>query len=216
MPDSTSIEGAENTRPDREGAAEAESANRSATSGEGARLTEAAGDGADLSPAAESHIWHGRTRWKHYSGRIALWATGSLVALGGLFRLASQWAWVSGWMAFGIGVVVSLVLAILLLGRPFLSIFGRRYRLTSQRIFVEKGILSRTTDQTELIRVDDVRIYKSLLDRLFGLGTVAIRSTDATDAEIQIEGIADPDGVGETIRSRMRAMRGKSLFVENL
>ncbi len=217
MPDPSSIESTPDARSDRVSGAGAGSADHSATEhGEGARLAEAAGDGADLSPAGESDIWTGRTRWKHYSGRIAVWVIGSGGAIVLLLRLSAAWEWMSGWMALWAGVALALLLAIVLLGRPFLSIFGRRYRLTSQRLFIEKGVLSRTTDQTELIRVDDVRIYKSLFDRLFGLGTVVVRSTDASDAEIRIEGIADPDGVGETIRSRMRAMRGKSLFVESL
>ncbi|MFQ5462569.1 MAG: PH domain-containing protein [Phycisphaerae bacterium] len=217
MQDPTSTKGTGNVQPDPENRAGTNRANPpAALQGEGARLTEAAGDGADLAPAAESDIWRGRTQWRHFSGRIGIWAMGSMAGLGILLRLSSQWTWMSTWMAFGLGVGVAVVLAILLLGRPFLAIFGRRYRLTSQRLFIEKGILSRTIDQTELIRVDDVRIYKSLLDRLFGLGTVVIRSTDASDAEIRIEGVADPDGVGETIRAQMRAMRGKSLFVESL
>ena len=51
---------------------------------------------------------------------------------------------------------------------------------------------------------------------MFGLGTVAIVSTDATDRETVLTGIAEPDKVAEAIRSRMRTMRSKSLFIENL
>jgi hypothetical protein len=71
-------------------------------------------------------------------------------------------------------------------------------------------------DQTELIRVDDVRVKKSMMDRLFGLGSVETLSTDQTDRETMIAGIAEPDKVAEAIRARMRTMRKKSLFVENL
>jgi hypothetical protein len=71
-------------------------------------------------------------------------------------------------------------------------------------------------DQTELIRVDDVRIHKTLLDRIFGLGTIAILSTDATDREVVIAGVADPDQVAEALRRNMRTLRQKSLFVEHL
>jgi len=81
---------------------------------------------------------------------------------------------------------------------------------------LERGILSQTIDQTELIRVDDVRVRKSLLDRVFGLGDVEITSTDASDRLVVLEGIRDPDQVAEDIRSRMRSLRKSSLFIENL
>jgi hypothetical protein len=64
--------------------------------------------------------------------------------------------------------------------------------------------------------VDDVRLYKPLLNRVFGLGSVAVVSTDATDREVLITGIADPDRVAEAIRGQMRALRRQSVFVENI
>jgi hypothetical protein len=49
-----------------------------------------------------------------------------------------------------------------------------------------------------------------------GLGTVTILSTDASNREVIIEGIAGAEKVAEEIRTRMRTMRKKSLFIENL
>jgi len=95
-------------------------------------------------------------------------------------------------------------------------ILQKGYRLTSERLFIEIGVLSRTVDQTELVRVDDVRVHQSLMDRVFGLGSVEVVSTDATDRNVMIEGIADPDRVAEMVRENMRSLRRKSLFVENL
>ncbi|MCH7814752.1 MAG: PH domain-containing protein [Planctomycetes bacterium] len=174
------------------------------------------GDGADLESAAESEIWSGRTHWKHYAGRLSLWllANVSLVIL--IAWAAARFEWLTGGVAFGITLVVALVSAALILGRVALVILGHRYRLTSQRLFIVRGLLSQTVDQTELIRVDDVRLHKTVIDRIFGLGSVQILSTDATDREVRIEGIADPETVAEAIRSNMRILRRKSLFIENL
>ena len=60
------------------------------------------------------------------------------------------------------------------------------------------------------------RIHKSFLDRVLGLGSVAIVSTDASDREVVLEGIPKPEEVAEAIRTRMRTLRRKSLFIENL
>ncbi|MHC5111623.1 MAG: PH domain-containing protein [Planctomycetota bacterium] len=183
---------------------------------DGAQLVEAGGDGADTSPSAEEDLWQGRTCWKHFITRIATW----FIVAGGLTGImlwgAGNWTWLSGTVAWIVIIVGSAAGFVAILGGPVLAILGRKYRVTTQRLFIEKGILSQTIDQTELIRVDDVRIYKSFADRIFGLGTVAIISTDSTDRELRIEGIVDPEQVGEAIRGRMRSMRRKSLFVENL
>lgn len=174
------------------------------------------GDGADLDPNAEVDLWVGRTRWQHFAGRIALWVGGNIAAAVLVFWITSK---VEGFhVSHGCWVVLGLVaVSACFVPVPiFARIISHRYRLTSQRLFVERGILSQTIDQTELIRVDDVRVHKTLTDRIFGLGSVAVLSTDMSDREIVIAGIHAPEKVAEHIRSQMRAMRSKALFVENL
>lgn len=167
-------------------------------------------------PAPESDLWTGRTSWKHYFFRIAFWLVGNIVAA----LLIVQWEWaseklgVAGMFWFITGVIV--VSSSLLLLKVVLHILGRGYRLTTQRLFIESGILSKTIDQTELIRVDDVRVYKSLFDRVFNLGTISLLSTDVTNKEITIEGVCDAESIAEKVRAHMRAQRSKALFVENL
>jgi len=90
------------------------------------------------------------------------------------------------------------------------------YRLTEQRLFVDRGIITRTTDQLELIRVDDIRVRQGLLDRLLGLGDVIVVSTDATDGTLVVRGIDKPHDVAELIRTQMRQLRGKGLYIESL
>ena len=175
------------------------------------------GNGTALDVGAETDIWTGRTHWHHYAGRLALWLVGNVMAIVLVIWLARRIEWLSFRAGFAILVVILLVSGLeMVVRRAFLNILRHRYRLTTQRLFIERGILSRTIDQTELIRVDDVRLYKGFLDRLLGLGSVAVVSTDATDREVVIEGIAEPEKVAEAIRTRMRTMRRKSLFVENL
>jgi membrane protein YdbS with pleckstrin-like domain len=176
----------------------------------------AGGDGAALEPAAEADLWIGRTHWKHFTGRFALLLIGNVAAAILLAKGASRWEWFTGLAAFWATLAIAVVSGLLVIGRVFLLIIGHRYRLTTQRLFIERGILSQTVDQTELIRVDDVRIHKSLADRLLGLGSVSIISTDSSDGQIVIPGIPEPEKVAEDVRTHMRRMRRKSLFVENL
>ncbi len=178
------------------------------------RLRSKATDAGDREP--ETDIWSGRTSWKHFAGRIMLWILGNVAVAVLLGILASTIEALTSWHVFLVVLVIVLLSGAWVVGRIALGILGCHYRLTTERLFIERGILSRTTDQTELIRVDDVGMHKSMLDRIFGLGTVAIMSTDATDNALLIEGISEPEKVTEAIRSRMRALRRRSLFVENL
>ncbi|UCE61613.1 MAG: PH domain-containing protein [Phycisphaerales bacterium] len=171
-------------------------------------------------PPAESgvevEVWTGRTHWKHFAGRIILWAAANVAFMLLVATAASRTEWLAfrgaSWSAVGVLVVSGL----LVLGRVAVTVLSRRYRITSQRLFIERGILRQTIDQTELVRVDDVRVHKTVLDRVFGLGSVEVVSTDASDKEVVLDGIADPDTVAEGVRTHMRALRRSSLFIENL
>ncbi len=181
------------------------------------RLAPEAGAAATPQPAPpETELWTGRTSWKHYAGRVSLWVVANILfaALIGWLASEKKWFELTGviWTVLG-GVFVSGLIFII---PVFLRIISRRYRLTSQRLFIERGILSQTIDQTELIRVDDVRVEKTLIDRIFGVGTVTLLSTDVSDRLVVIEGIDNAEKVAEAVRTNMRSQRGKALFVENL
>ena len=181
------------------------------------KLAPEAGAAATAQPGPpETELWTGRTSWKHYAGRVSLWIVANVLfaALIGWLASARKWFELPGviWIVLG-GVFVSGLIFII---PVFLRIISRRYRLTSQRLFIERGILSQTIDQTELIRVDDVRLEKTLIDRVFGLGTVSLLSTDVSDRLVVIEGIDNAEKVAEAVRTNMRTQRGKALFVENI
>lgn len=180
------------------------------------RLAPEAGAATNAQPVPpEIELWSGRTSWKHYAGRVSLWAVANI-----LFSVLI--GWLASAQKWGLSVVLWTVLAatfvsaLIFIIPVFLRIISRRYRLTSQRLFIERGILNQTIDQTELIRVDDVRVEKTLIDRIFGLGTVSLLSTDVSDRLVVIEGINNADRVAEAVRTNMRSQRGKALFVENL
>ncbi|MCK4658498.1 MAG: PH domain-containing protein [Phycisphaerae bacterium] len=170
----------------------------------------AAGDGAPIDPSAETTLWEGRTHWIHFSGTIALGVLAIVLTTIICLRLNST----AGIFTIWLGLVALSIATVM--ARIVWRIFSCSYRLTSQRLFISRGIFSQTIDQTELIRVDDVRIRKSLFDRIFGLGSVRVLSTDATDHKLVIEGIRSPDQLAEHIRTNMRILRRKSLFVEKL
>ena len=174
------------------------------------------GDGAAVDPAAERDIWTGRTHWKHFAGRLALWFGGNIAAFIFIAWIASASESVTGVAAALAMLLVFILSGVVVFTGIFVKILGRRYRLTSQRLFIERGIFSQTIDQTELIRIDDVRVVKTFVDRFLGLGSITLLSTDITDGRVVLDGIDAPEQVAESVRTHMRILRKNSLFVENL
>ena len=156
----------------------------------------------------EESLWVGRTSWKHFGGLIAAWSLGSLLLL------VVTVGWLGAWWKLTFAAI--FLAAVAVVARIAVTVFSTRYELTTERLFIERGLLSLTRDQTELIRVDDVRVRKRLMDRIFGLGSIDVLSTDVTDRSLVIEGVADADRVAELVRTYMRKARKKSLFIESL
>lgn len=167
-------------------------------------------------PGPETPIWQGRTHWKHYMGTIVLaatLATAYAVIVGWIAARSEAVTATHAWYVAAIPIAAGIVYGSARLGWRILA---WRYRVTGERLFIEFGVITQTIDQTELIRVDDVRVRKSIVDRLLGLGSVDVLSTDSTHRSITLVGIKDADGVAEIIRDRMRGLRRSSLFIENL
>ena len=81
-----------------------------------------------------------------------------------------------------------------------------RYLMTEDRIFVEKGFLNSVLDEENLYRVRDVRVTRSLCQRLFGLGTVTVF---ATNGETVLASIKHPIEVKEEIVRLVEEARKK-------
>lgn len=72
----------------------------------------------------------------------------------------------------------------------YLLVRTMRYEVTSQRFRVTSGVLSRRIEEVELYRVKDSAFRQSLFQRLFGLGSVALVTSDATTPDAVIESIS--------------------------
>ncbi len=161
-------------------------------------------------PATEKPLREFRPAWRAFSGSWLIWgAAAALLIYIGLKIDDAVW-WKVIW-----GVV--LLGALVVFGRQALAVLGLRYRLTTQRLFIDRGIVSRTTDQMELIRVDDVRVRQGVVDRVLNIGNVEVVSTDATNKNLSIRGIEQAAAVAEDIRLNTRRVRSqRTLYVDNV
>ena len=65
------------------------------------------------------------------------------------------------------------------------------YEVSNDRIEWSRGIFDRRVDNIDMFRVVDLKMRRSLLDCIFGVGTVALITTDKTDPKFVFEKIRD-------------------------
>jgi Bacterial PH domain len=72
--------------------------------------------------------------------------------------------------------IVLTIMAVLWLGYRYARWISTVYAVTNTRVIVQRGILSRDFDQIPIPQVRGMDVHQSILDRIFGYGTVVISS----------------------------------------
>ena len=78
-----------------------------------------------------------------------------------------------------------------------------RYSLSDDRLFVSEGFLTIKDDEILLYRVRYIDTRRSLWQRLFGVGTVVVASSDKTMPNLVLKNIKDPIMVKELIHKQV-------------
>ncbi|MDP1977842.1 PH domain-containing protein [Undibacterium sp.] len=74
------------------------------------------------------------------------------------------------------------------------------YQITTQRIKIEHGLLSKLLESVELFTIEHFDVYKPLGMRLAGYSSIRLRSTDASLPIISIYGVADLENLADSLR----------------
>ena len=82
-----------------------------------------------------------------------------------------------------------------------------RYQLSEDRLFVSEGFLNIKDDEVLLYRVRDIDTQRSLWQRIFGVGTVTVMSSDKTMPTLVLKNIKDPLMVKELIHNQVEEMK---------
>lgn len=159
---------------------------------------------APITPAvAETNLWSGHTsQWVHF------WYYFFCLLLAGGIGFAAT---VFGLATAGVGMLGYLALII-----PFLMWVFRwwatkctTYELTSQRLRIRSGILSKKTDEMELFRVRDYTMDQPFLLRLVGLGNMTLITSDATTPTLSMRAIPGIENVREKLRTAVQNERDR-------
>jgi uncharacterized membrane protein YdbT with pleckstrin-like domain len=118
----------------------------------------------------------------------------------------SAWQWIAVVFTLGIAWVYY-----------WLRSLGTSYEITSQRVRIERGILSKTKDSVEVFRIDHFDLHKPLGMRLVGHCLLHLRSSDSSFATIILYGIPDLEQLADSLREcslRERTRRRMTTFVQ--
>ena len=84
-----------------------------------------------------------------------------------------------------------------------------RYSLSEDRLFISEGFLNIKDDEILLYRVRDIDTRRSLWQRLFGVGTIIVVSSDKTMPNLVLQNVKDPVFVKELIHKQVEEMKIK-------
>lgn len=146
----------------------------------------------------EQNVWEGHSSHFIYLPVYLLCALAAGALLGGAFFLTPPLSYaVAG--AAAIPLLVGLF--------KWLDNKYRRYQVTTERLRLSRGILSRKTDEVELYRVKDYVLVEPFWLRLFGLGDIVMQTTDDANPKVHIRAIPQAPSLRDQIRKYVEICR---------
>ena len=99
----------------------------------------------------------------------------------------------------GIGLVVLFVW--------WLRCLATSLVITDRRVTLRQGLLSKDTNDVLIADIRNVKVRQNLLQRIFGVGTVAVSTSGQSDMEIEVHGVPAPARIKAIIDDRRTALR---------
>ena len=118
----------------------------------------------------------------------------------------NAWQWMVVVLTLGIAYVVYWIQSI-----------STTYQITTQRVRIEHGILSKLQENIELFRIDHFDLHKPLGMRLAGQCLLHLRSSDTNFPTVKILGIPRLEALADTLREcslRERTRRRVTTLVQ--
>lgn len=84
-----------------------------------------------------------------------------------------------------------------------------RYRLSGDRLFCETGFLNLKADEVLLYRVQDLELTMTLAQRIFGVGTVCVHSSDKSMPHLDLKNVKRPREVKELIHQSVEEAKDR-------
>ena len=146
-----------------------------------------------------------------FSIRPAFLFVGAKYALAAVLWIAAAAlvAALTSWMEWPIwaGAIGVLVVGLLLFLKPLLAHVDRQrhlFTLTDHKFEIQYGLLTTTTRNIPLSKIQDVTVTASLVDRMLGLGNIVVENASETGGQVVISGVAEPKRYADMLLNQLR------------
>lgn len=150
----------------------------------------------DLLPD-EQLIWKGKPTWRATMSFYLLWGIAALIPLAVILivRATTDATWPI-WLA----VVITIVLLGLVLFVGWFRRFFTQYTVTTKRLTIREGILSKREHTAHVDRIQNITITQSPFDRVFRVGQVAFDTAgEEGSAQLTFWGVDHPQDLRDRI-----------------
>lgn len=162
-----------------------------------------------LAEEAEEQLWEGGYSPK---AMVGTWLLCLLLTVAAIVAtvMVPELPWLVTLVAI---VVLWVIVAAVYAARRW----GVHYQLTTQRFIHQTGLLSRRTDRIEVIDINDVSYEQGPVQRMLGIGSIRIDSSDQSHPVLSMRGISDVHRVAGLIDDiRRKERRRRSLHIESV
>lgn len=175
------------------------------------RLAQAVSGRRNTADEPEQELWQGT-----YSSKamIAMWILCSVFSV----AMLAVGIWINkAWLWLYVVVPVILLAWLYAVGLYAYRRLSVSYRLTNRRFFHERGILRHVTDRIEVIDMDDIAFEQTIIDRMVGVGTIRITSSDRSHPILLVPGIEKVKEVASMMdEARLAERMRRGLHIESI
>ena len=82
-----------------------------------------------------------------------------------------------------------------------------KYRIENGRLYTSKGLFNTMEDECLLYRITDIRLKRTLGNKIFGTGTVCITARDVSDSHLDLKNIKNSKKVTAMLSDMVEAVR---------
>jgi uncharacterized membrane protein YdbT with pleckstrin-like domain len=105
------------------------------------------------------------------------------------------------------GLFFWLIVPIFFAVARYLQTKNRIFEVTSERLKMSEGVLSKGTDSLELYRVKDIETRQPFWYRLFGVENIQLNTSDLSTPFIILDAIPSDIGLADKLRNQVETVR---------
>lgn len=163
-------------------------------------------------PSEEVDVWYGGYSSRAMGGAMTLSIVATLLLLALGWLIAAQLPTFTQEVWLGIAGVIG-ALWVFQIFIWIYRIVGFQMRLTTRRVFYDRGVLYREKKEVPLASVGRVEVVDQALDRFLGVGQLTLFGEGTAGELLMMTGVPQPRSVAELIRQHSAKVR-ESQIVE--